>query len=389
MATNVINIREFVDVTTGVDNITNVARDWTAVLFVQKGTDEQTTVITKYDDLAAVIDGAGSNSEAAKFATKFYGTTFNGVAPNGPTYVAVIGCGSDEFADNFTALLASEEYYMIALDTNITDAQKKAAATIVQASNESASHKMILDDSSANAFDLSLEADLALESSCSVSAYCKNANMTHVAVCAVNPNNTNKYYSASLMAFFATRRFENSGRRMCSICNKPASGVEPINMLDTSLSANVSPTQKFKNLDSKNANCYINVKLVGLPAWERGNLPSGDDISEYISADYLNYVLSLSIFALLQSTPRVPMNSDGASMLGTVISQAFLELNSAGVISGGVAADGDVFPDTGYKYSIPIPTGAKKANGLWDGIVCSALLTGTAKKVVIGNELKK
>lgn len=389
MATNVINIREFVDVTTGVDNITNVARDWTAVLFVQKGTDEQTTVITKYDDLAAVIDGAGSNSEAAKFATKFYGTTFNGVEPNGPTYVAVIGCGSDEFADNFTALLASEEYYMIALDTNITDAQKKAAAAIVQASNESASHKMILDDSSANAFDLSLEADLALESSCSVSAYCKNANMTHVAVCAVNPNNTNKYYSASLMAFFVTRRFENSGRRMCSICNKPASGVEPINMLDTSLSANVSPTQKFKNLDSKNANCYINVKLVGLPAWERGNLPSGDDISEYISADYLNYVLSLSIFALLQSTPRVPMNSDGASMLGTVISQAFLELNSAGVISGGVAADGDVFPDTGYKYSIPIPTGAKKANGLWDGIVCSALLTGTAKKVVIGNELKK
>ena len=126
-----------------------------------------------------------------------------------------------------------------------------------------------------------------------------------------------------------------------------------------------------------------------MPAWERGNLPSGDDISEFISADYLTYVLSVSVFRLLQTTPRLPMNTEGASMLGNVITQAFLALNSAGVISGGVAEDGDVFPATGYKYVIPIPNGVKKANGLWDGIVCSALLTGSAKKIVIGNELKK
>jgi len=390
MATNVINIREFVDVSTSVAaSGTNVARDWTAVLFVQKGTDAQATVVAKYDDLAAVIEGAGSNSEAAKFATAFYGTGYNGLFPVGPMYVATIGCGSDEFSDNFAALLASEEYYMIALDTKITDAQKKSAAALVQAGNVTASHKLFLDDSSANAFDLSLEDDLALAASCSVSAYCKNGNYTHVVVAAVNPNNTNKYYSASMMAFFATRKFENSSRRMCSICHKPASGVQPVDTLDASLSASVSPTQKFKNLDEKNANAYINVKLVGLPAWERGNLPSGDDVSEFISADYLTYVLSVSVFRLLQTTPRVPMNSEGASMLGNVITQAFLALNSAGVISGGVAEDGDVFPESGYKYSIPIPTGVKKANGLWDGIVCSALLTGSTKKVVIGNELKK
>ena len=390
MATNVINIREFVDVSTSVAATgTNVARDWTAVLFVQKGEDAQATVVKKYDDLAAVIAGEGSNSEAAKFATQFYGTSFSGLLPAGPMFVATIGCGSDEFADNFTALLASEDYYLVALDTNITDAQKKAAAGLAQAGNTTAAHKLFLDDSSANAFDLSLEDDLALEGSCSVSAFCKNAGYTHVIVSAINPANTNKYYSASNMAFWATRKFENSSRRMASIAHKPASGVEPINMTDTNLSASVSPTQKFKNLDEKNANCYINVKIVGLPAWERGNLPSGDDISDFISADYLTYVLSVSVFRLLQTTPRVPMNSDGASMLGNVISQAFLELNSAGVISGGVAEDGDVFPATGYKYSIPVPTGVKKATGLWDGIVCSALLTGSAKKVVIGNELKK
>lgn len=390
MATNVINIREFVDVSTSVASTgTNVARDWTAVLFVQKGTDEQATVVKKYDDLAAVIAGEGSNTEAAKFATQFYGTSYNGLLPVGPMFVATIGCAADEFSDNFTALLASEDYYLIALDTNITDAQKKAAAALAQAANTTAAHKLFLDDSSANAFDLSLEADLALDSSCSVSAYCKNAEYTHVIVSAINPANTNKYYSASNMAFWATRKFENSSRRMASIAHKPASGVQPVDMTDTNLSASVSPTQKFKNLDSKNANVYINVKIVGLPAWERGNLPSGDDISEFISADYLTYVLSVSIFRLLQTTPRVPMNSEGASMFGNVISQAFLALNSAGVIGGGVAEDGDVFPESGYKYSIPIPTGVKKSSGLWDGIVCSALLTGSAKKVVIGNELKK
>lgn len=390
MATNVINIREFVDVTTSVSATgTNVARDWTAVLFVQKGDDAQATTISKYDDLAAVVAGEGSNTEAAKFATQFYGTGYNGLFPVGPMYVATIGCGSDEFADNFASLLLSEDYYMIALDTNITDTQKKAAAALAQSANTTAAHKLFLDDSSVSAFDLSLEADLALEGSCSVSAYCRNSEYTHVIVNAINPSNTNKYYSASDMAFWATRRFENSSRRMCSIAHKLASGVQPVDMTDTNLSASVSPTQKFQNLDEKNANCYINVKLVGLPAWERGNLPSGDDISEFISADYLTYVLSVSVFRLLQSTPRLPMNTEGASMLGNVISQAFLELNSAGVISGGVAEDGEAFPAIGYKYSIPIPTGVKKANGLWDGIVCSALLTGTTKKVVIGNELKK
>lgn len=387
MATNVINIREFVDVTTSVSATgTNVARDWSVPLFVMKGESESATVVAKYDDLAAVIEGAGSNSEAAKFATKYYGTSYNGVAPTSPIYVASID--PDNFTDAFTALLASEDYYLIALDAGFTDANKKAAAGAVESLNNSASHKLFLDDTSAQAFDTTLEEDLA-ETTPSVTAYCFNNKYVHTAVCNVNPSNTNKYYSASMISYWSTRKFENSSRRMATICHKPASGVEPIDMLDASLDATVSPTQKFKNIDSKNGNAYINVKLVGLTSWERGNLPSGDDISEFISADYLTYVLSVSVFRLLQSTPRLPMNSDGASMLGNVISQAFLSLNSAGVISGGVSQDGEVFPDTGYKYVIPVPTGIKKANGLWDGIVCSALLTGSTKKVVIGNELKK
>lgn len=387
MSSNVINIREFVDVSTSVSATgTNVARDWTIPVFVVKGEDGSATVIAKYDDLAAVIEGAGSNTEAAKFATVFYGTSYNGVAPSSAIYVASIA--GDNFDAAFSELLASEDYYLIALDTSFTDAQKKSAADLVEAFNTTAAHKLFLDDSSAQAFDTTLEEDLA-ETTPSVAAYCFNKKLTHTAVCVVNPNNTNKYYSAAMIAYWSTRRFESSARRMATICHKSASGIEPLNLLDPSLDATVSPTQKFKNIDSKNANAFINVKLVGLTSWERGELPSGDDISEFISADYLTYVLSVSVFRLLQSTPRLPMNSDGASMLGNVISQAFTSLSSAGVISGGVAEDGDVFPALGYKYIIPVPTGIKKANGLWDGIVCSALLTGSTKKVVIGNELKK
>lgn len=387
MSSNVINIREFVDVSTSVSATgTNVARDWTIPVFVVKGEDGSATVIAKYDDLAAVIEGAGSNTEAAKFATVFYGTSYNGVAPSSAIYVASIA--GDNFDAAFSELLASEDYYLIALDTSFTDAQKKSAADLVEAFNTTAAHKLFLDDSSAQAFDKTLEEDLA-ETTPSVAAYCFNKKLTHTAVCVVNPNNENKYYSAAMIAYWSTRRFESSSRRMATICHKSASGIEPLNLLDPSLDATVSPTQKFKNVDSKNANAFINVKLVGLTSWERGELPSGDDISEFISADYLTYVLSVSVFRLLQSTPRLPMNSDGASMLGNVISQAFTSLSSAGVISGGVAEDGDVFPALGYKYIIPVPTGIKKANGLWDGIVCSALLTGSTKKVVIGNELKK
>ena len=124
MATNVINIREFVDVTTSVSATgTNIARDWSVPLFVMKGEAESATVVAKYDDLTAVIEGAGSNSEAAKFATKYYGTSYNGVAPTSPIYVASID--PDNFTDAFTALLASEDYYLIALDAGFTDANKK------------------------------------------------------------------------------------------------------------------------------------------------------------------------------------------------------------------------------------------------------------------------
>ena len=112
-------------------------------------------------------------------------------------------------------------------------------------------------------------------------------------------------------------------------------------------------------------------------------------LSDMISADYLNYTLTLRVFSVLQTYPRVPMNSQGATILGTAINSAFMELATAGIIGAGTSTDGEVFSGFGYKYSIPIPTGVAKANGLWENITCSALLAGSTKKVVIGNTLKQ
>lgn len=388
MASNVINIREFVDVSTTVAvSPTDVARDWSAVLFVQKGTDAQATVITKYDDLAAVI-AAGSNTEAAKFASQLYGTTYEGIALNAPLYVAVIGAAdADEFTTNFTALLADERFYYIGLDTTFTDAMKKAAVTINEATQANTTHKLVVDDMSANAFNLNLEDDVAEATNMSISAYCANNKYNQCMVAAINPTNTNKYYSASIIAFFATREFAATSRCMAGITHKPAAGVSPIDFTDVSIT--VSPDDAWSNLDEKHANAYINVKLVGLAAWERGTTPSGDDMTAYISADYLNYTISVSVFQLLQAVPRLAMNEDGAGLLANTLDGAFGRLYAAGIIGPGVSLDGEVFDGRGYHYSIPMPKGVKRANGLWDGIYCSALLTGSAKKVVIGNILKK
>lgn len=386
---NVINIREFVDVTTSVAATPSaISRNWGSVLFVQKGADAQATTITRYDDLASVIS-AGSNTEAAKFATTFYGATYAGISPTAPIYVATIGMASaEEFTTNFSALLGSEDYYLIALDSNCSDEIKKAAASLNEANQTNASHCLFLDDNSDTAASKTLEEDILLGSDMSVSAFCKNNKFTKTVVAWSNPSNTNKYYSAAMASFFSTRRFENTSRKMTTLAHKPCGGIEPVDFADSQI-IEKSADACWRNIDAKNASAYINVKLVGLSAWERCNTPEGGDLSEYISADYLNYTISVSVFQLLQSVPRLAMNQDGASLLANTLDSAFNNLYQAGVIGAGISLDGEQFTGKGYHYSIPVPTGVNKANGLWDGIYCSALLTGCCKKVVIGSTLEK
>ena len=393
MATNVINIRRFVDVTTGVVTApANTARDWGALLFVQKGEDGASTKLTTYLDYQELVDADISNTEAMVAGTKFYGTSYNGVAPTSSFTVATIGAETtEEFQTNFTALLASEDYYLIVLDRTLTDEQKIAAAQAVEAAAASTAHKLIVDDYSYATVN-SEEA-----SAVTVSGFVKLNSLAHTI--SVWSNATwaqgegverlaeKRYYSAALAAFYATRQFNTSNRQMCSSAHKAASGIEAVDFTDPSVT--VTPTAAYDNLVAKNANAYINVKLVGLTAWERGVVGNGNDLSDMIAADYLNYTLTMRVFSVLQAYPRIPMNSQGATILATAINSAFMELAVAGVISAGTSIDGETFSGYGFKYSIPIPTGVAKANGLWENITCSALLAGSTKKVVIGNTLKQ
>jgi hypothetical protein len=393
MATNVINIRRFVDVTTGVVTTpANAARDWGSLLFVQKGASGAKTEVTKYLNYQELVDADISNTEAMVAATKFYGTSYDGVAPTSPIYVATISADEvEDFKENFDALLASEDYYLIVLDRTLSDEQKKSAADSVEATASSTSHKLFLDDYSYTTVND------AEPTTSTVSGHVKLNAYAHTIVVWSNTSwaqesgdrlTEKRYYSAALASFYATRKFDTSKRQMCPVAHKAASGISVVDFTDPSVT--VSPTQAYDNVVANNATVYISVKPSGVfTAWERGVVGNGNDLSDMIAADYLNYTLTVRVFSVLQAYPRVPMNSTGATMLATAINSAFMELAVAGVIGAGTSIDGETFSGYGYKYSIPIPTGVAKANGLWENITCSALLAGSAKKVVIGNTLKQ
>lgn len=383
MATNVINIRNFVDVTTSVASTPfDTTREWDAVVFVQKGADGAATTLTRYEDLQEVIEGAGSNSEAALAAQQFYGTSYNGVAPTGAFYVAVISASDvSDFTNNFTLLMADESFYYILLDKSFTDEIKIAAMTVNSASQSVASHKLFLDDYNA---DVVNEDETEDTTSVTASAFLNKSTNVEIAW----SNSTNKkYYSAAMAAFYATRQFADSSRRMSPITHKPAQGIDPVDFTDATIT--VTPSQAWKNLTAKNGNAYINVKFVGMTAWENGTTPAGDDMADLVSADYLNYQITMAVWNVLQTQPRLPMNNDGAYMLRQAIESAYSDLEAAGVIATGVSLDGEAFYGRPYTLYIPIPTGVAKANGLWQGIQTSALLAGSTKKVVITNDLKK
>lgn len=383
MATNVINIRNFVDVTTSVASTPfDTSREWDAVLFVQKGQDGAATTVKRYESLAEVQEGAGSNTEAVLAAQQYYGTSYNGVNPTGAFYVAVMSASSvEDFSNNFTTLMADESYYYVLLDKTFTDEMRMAAVTVNSASQGVAAHKLLLDDYNVEAVTESVEDDTT-----SITAKLFLNKATDVEVAWSNGADK-KYYSAAMAAFYATRQFAASSRRMAPITHKPAQGIEPVDF--TAADITVTPSVAWKNLTAKNGNAYANVKFVGMTAWENGTTPAGDDMADLVSADYLNYQITMAVWNVLQTQPRLPINEDGAFILRQAIEGAYSDLEAAGVITTGVSLDGDTFYGRPYKLYIPIPTGVAKANGLWQGIQTSALLAGSTKKVTITNDLKK
>lgn len=374
---NIINIKKFIDVSTSVSPTPLGRRDFRNILFVQKAEDGESTVITSYTDLDSLITAEGSNTAAAKMATSFWGGGFNGVKPSSTVYVAKMAAGTqEEFSKNFQALLAAGDYYMIALDNALSTYNSVAASA-----NEAAviPHYIFLLDTSSDAVNKS-----AAEDTASISAYLFNNNLTRATSIWTDSVKADSYPNVGAASFFAVSRITTASP-LGNLAYKIIPGVEAVDFTAATVEVNTA----WENLASKHANAYITLGETGRVCFQSGTCGSGDNIDEYIAADFLNYTITYNVYDLLTSVPKLPMNINGAKRLYNVISAAFDRLNAAGVIGGGVSQDGEAFGDSGYKISIPTPTGTEKATGLWDGIVCSALLTGSCKKVVIGNNLKK
>lgn len=374
---NIINIKKFIDVSTSVSATPLGRRDFRNILFVQKGEDGASTVVSSYTDLDSLIIAEGSNSAAAKMATKFWGGGFNGVKPSSTVYVATIGASTQtEFMEGFNSLLAAGDYYMIALDNELV-----SYAPVAASANEAATipHYLFLLDTSSDAINKDNSEDNS-----SITAYLFNNNLTRAAAFWTDVAKADQYPNVAAASFFAVSRITASSP-LGNLAYKIIPGVEAVAFT----AATVEVNQAWENLASKNGNAYITLGETGRVCFQTGTCGSGDNIDEYIAADFLNYTITYNVYDLLTSVHKLPMNINGAKRLYNVISAAFDRLNAAGVIGGGVSQDGEAFGDSGYKISIPTPTGTNKATGLWDSIVCSALLTGSCKKVVIGNNLKK
>ena len=374
---NIINIKKFIDVSTSVSPTPLGRRDFRNILFVQKGDDGAATVVTSYTELESLVAGEGSNTAAAQMATIFWGGGFNGVKPSSTVYVAKIGAATqEEFTAGFTALLSSSDYYLVALDNALS-----AYTTIAASANEASTipHYLFCLDTDVNAINKD-----ASEDETSVSAYLFNNKLTRSAAFWTDDAKKGTYPNVAAASFFAITRM-SAARPLGNLAYKVISGVLPVDFVG----ANVQPSQAWDNLASKMANAYITLGETGRTCFQAGTCGSGDNIDEYIAADYLNYTVTYNVYDLLTSVPKLPMNTTGSKLLYRAISSAFDSLNAAGIIGGGVSQDGESFGESGYKISIPIPTGINKAIGLWDGVVCKALLTGSCKKVVIGNDLKK
>lgn len=374
---NIINIKKFIDVSTSVSPTPLGRRDFRNILFVQKGEDSSATVVTAYTDLESLVAGEGSNTAAAQMATIFWGGGFNGVKPSSTVFVAKIGAASqEEFSAAFTSLLGSSDYYLIALDNALS-----AYTTIAASANEAATipHYLFCLDTDINAINKD-----AADDETSVSVYLFNNKLTRSASFWTDDAKKGTYPNVAAASFFAVTRM-SAASPLGNLAYKIVSGVVPVDFTG----ADVQPSQAWDNLASKMANAYVTLGETGRTCFQAGTCGSGDNIDEYIAADYLNYTITYNVYDLLTSVPKLPMNMSGAKRLYNVIAAAFDSLNAAGVIGGGISQDGESFGESGYKISIPIPTGLNRATGLWDGVLCTALLTGSCKKVVIGNNLKK
>lgn len=373
---NTVNIKRIIDVATAVVGSAQGRRDFRNALFIFQGEEIGGKRVNLADSYETAVALAGSNTEVAKAAQTFFAGGFNGIKPQN-LYIANFNSDSEEWADVISELLSDSTYYWISCDKNFTVEQKQALASAVEASSLN-KYFFIADDTTGTAITEDVETDET-----SLVAYAYSNKLSHTAVIYSDAEQASEYHSLAGISYFATVDFTAS-RPLGSLAHKQFSGITA-----SKLAGATTPTIGFDNLDSKNATVYIAFGEAGRNVMERGNNGKGDDISTIYAADYIDYTITYNIFDLLVRIPALRFTAAGKAQLYGAIASAFNELKASGVIAGGTDPDTGVEYLNGYNIDIPLNISqAKKAQGLWDGITCIGLLSGSCKKIVVTNTLK-
>lgn len=284
---------------------------------------------------------------------------------------------ADAFADALSELLADSTTYLCVIDNTFSEAQKKLYMSMVEASTPT-HYGFILDTSADAAYKDNLEDET------SIAGLAKAMGYKKIAVEVDDADKAGEYKSMSACSYYAQVNM-TAASPMGSLMFKNMSGITASKFADGGV---INATMAWDNIKSKNANCFAKFTEVYDDCWATGTSASGHQIGDIIAADYVDYRITYELFYMLRSVPKLPVTLGGAARIEACMSTAFRRLADAGVIGPGVAADGEVYDGLGYKVHAEVPTGTDKAQGVWNNVIGSGLLTGTTTKIVVQNTLK-
>ena len=284
---------------------------------------------------------------------------------------------ADAFVDALSEILGDSTTYVCVIDNSFSDAQKKLYMSMVEASSPT-HYGFILDTSNDAAYKDNLNDETSIAGLAKAMAYKK------IAVVVDDADKAGEYKSMSACSYYAQVNM-TAASPMGSLMFKNMSGITASKFANGGV---VNATMAWDNIKSKNANCFTKFSEVYDDCWASGTSASGHQIGDIIAGDYVDYRITYELFYMLRSIPKLPCNLGGAVQIEDCMATAFRRLADAGVIGPGVASDGEVFDGLGYKVHAEVPTGTDKAQGVWNNVQGSGLLTGTTTKIVVSNVLK-
>lgn len=328
--------------------------------------------LVRYDSLADVITGEGSNSEAEKFATRYFA---NGAYGSKPPYMWVlkvdITVGAEDLAEKLTeALELPNDYYFITSDAEFTTEQKTTISTTVETFSDNW-YRAMHDEVSANAYNDAVSTDIAPV--LTALSYKKT-------ICNYSPvdgGSLNQYLTGAVCGELNSVEY-TTAKPKWQPAKKPKVGVL-VNGLSNS---------NLTNLDDKFYNYYAETSTIANNNWYGLNSKSvaGTSFINDIAVDYMEYNVTVTLADLLINTNIIGFDPKGFNLIEDTLDRQMTVFANGDILSiGGITEDGEYFPN-GFKVIMPdlatIPA-IDKQNGELKNIVIEFLPKYSITKFVI------